>query len=365
MTLSFYIARRFLTSFFGVFAVFLGILMMIDMVEQIRRFSDASVSLSQIAGLAALNVPGSLYRILPLIMILATIAMFLAMARSSELVVIRASGRSALRLLLTPLTVALLIGAVAVAVLNPLVAATSKYYDTLSSRYARGDESILSISREGLWLRQGGPEGQTVIRAARASLDGTQLFNVTFLTFGPDGTPRSRIEAAEAVLTPGAWALSGGAKSWALDAANPEKDAQTSDRMSIQTDLTQNQIRDGFGSPSSIPIWGLPQFIESLERAGFSARQHRVWFQMELALPLLLASMVLVGAGFTMRHARFGKTGTLVLLAVLSGFALFFLRNFAQILGENGQIPVLMAAWSPPVAAVLMSLGLLLHLEDG
>ena len=55
----------------------------------------------------------------------------------------------------------------------------------------------------------------------------------------------------------------------------------------------------------------------------------------------------------------------IVLLAILGGFALFFLRNFAQVLGDNGQIPVAMAAWTPPLAAVLLAMGLLLHLEDG
>jgi lipopolysaccharide export system permease protein len=54
-----------------------------------------------------------------------------------------------------------------------------------------------------------------------------------------------------------------------------------------------------------------------------------------------------------------------VLFALSGGFAIFFLRNFAQVLGENGQIPVYLAAWTPPVAAILMALGLLLHLEDG
>ena len=86
---------------------------------------------------------------------------------------------------------------------------------------------------------------------------------------------------------------------------------------------------------------------------------------MELALPTLMAAMVLVGAGFTMRHARFGRTGSMVLMAILLGFAIFFIRNFAQILGENGQIPVLLAAWSVPLAAVFLSLGILLNLEDG
>jgi lipopolysaccharide export system permease protein len=75
--------------------------------------------------------------------------------------------------------------------------------------------------------------------------------------------------------------------------------------------------------------------------------------------------MVMIGAGFTMRHVRFGRTGVMVLMALMMGFAVFFIRNFAQVLGDRGQIPVALAAWSPPVAAILMSLGLLLHLEDG
>jgi lipopolysaccharide export system permease protein len=66
-----------------------------------------------------------------------------------------------------------------------------------------------------------------------------------------------------------------------------------------------------------------------------------------------------------MRHQRGGKTGVMVLAAILICFARFFLRNFAQMLGENGQIPAVLAAWAPPIAAIAASLGFLLHLEDG
>ena len=365
MTLSFYFARKFLMTFLAVFGVFLAIMMLLDMVEQIRKFAGSDVSFRQAAALAALNVPSTLYRILPLVTILATLALFLNLARTSELVVTRAVGRSALRSLMAPVLMALMIGIFAVAVLNPLVATTSKQYEAASHSYLRSDTSVLSISREGLWLRQGGSTGQTVIRAARANLDGTKLYEVTFITFAKDGGPISRIEASEAALTPGAWVLLN-TKSWAfISGINAERNAVSREKLVVSTDLTREQIRDSFGTPSAIPIWELPAFIDRLTKAGFSARQHKVWFQMELALPLLLAAMVLVGAGFTMRHTRFGKTGMMVLLALLSGFAIFFLRNFAQVLGENGQIPVILAAWSPPVAAVLLSLGLLLHLEDG
>lgn len=364
MTLSLYIARRFLSMLGRVFLVFVGIMMLIETLDQLRRFSDQGISLGQAAQLAALNVPESLYRILPLIMILAAIALFLGLARSSELVVVRAAGQSGLRFLLTPVLVALALGVLAVAVLNPFVAATIKRYDALWSTYAHGVESVLSVNEDGLWLRQGGADGQTVIHAARASADGTVLYGATFLSFGGDGQPLTRIEADHAQLAPGAWALTT-AKRWALDAANPEAGAVDETTTMLASDLTPDAIRDSFGKPAAIAIWSLPAYIAGLERAGFSARNHRVWLQTQMALPLLLAAMVLVAAGFTMRHARAGKTGTLVLFALFGGFGIFFLRNFAQVLGENGQIPILLAAWSPPVAATLLALGVLLHLEDG
>ena len=365
MTLHLYFARRFFRSFVSVLLIFFGILVLIDLIEQIRRFGSSEAGFGAIFTLALLNVPESLYRILPLITILATLALFLGLARSSELVVTRASGRSAMKSLVAPVLVSILIGILAVAAFNPIVAATQKQFETLAARYS-GEAAVLSVSDEGLWLRQGSRVGQTVIRAEGANLDGTVLFDVTFLGYSQEGVPTYRIEAEKAELQTGAWVIAN-AKEWRFDADEtiPEVASFESERLSLASNLTRNQILDSFGKPSAIPIWELPGFISRLEAAGFSARIHRTFLHMELALPILMAAMVLVGAGFTMRHTRFGRTGMMVLLALGMGFALYFIRNFAAILGENGQIPVILAAWGPPLASVFLPLGLLLHLEDG
>ena len=365
MTLNLYIARRFLGSVGKVFLAFLAILLLIDMIEELRRFSDAGIGLAGAAHMALLSVPETMYRILPLIIVMGAIANFLGLARSSELVVVRAAGRSGLRFLVTPLLVSVALGLLAVALLNPLVAATSKAYDDMRSTLTQGGRSVLSVADTGLWLRQGSGEGQTVIQAARSNLDGTELFGVTFLGFDQEGQPTRRIEAGAAKLVEGAWQLTG-TKTWDLTAANPEQTAVKAEGpVVLASDLTPERIRDSFGTPSAIGFWDLPGYIADLERAGFSAQAYKLWYQMELALPMLMAAMVLVAAGFTMRHVRFGGTGKMVLYALLAGFGFFFLRNFAQALGDSGQIPVLLAAWSPPLAAVMLSLGLLLHLEDG
>lgn len=365
MTLSFYLARRFALALALMLVIFAAVVFLIDLIEQLRRLSSQpDGSLGDAMVLAALNLPKVMYQILPLVVMLASISYFVALSRSSELVAIRASGRSLLRALMAPVAVAVVVGALAVAVVNPFVSMTTRSFQAMQSQVENGSTSQVSITAEGLWLRQGSDLGQTVIRANRSNPNGTQLFGASFLTFMPDGPPLQRIEAVRAELTPGAWVLRD-AKIWRFDTENPEASAETLAQMALPTDLTPDKIRDSFGSPEAISIWDMRAFIDGLERAGFASTLHRVWLQKEIATPALLAAIVLLAAGFTMRHARFGKTGVMVLAAILAGFAVFFIRNFAQVLGENGQLPILLSAWAPPVAAALAALGLLLHMEDG
>jgi lipopolysaccharide export system permease protein len=367
MILDRYFARRFVQAFALIGGVFLTLIMLIDLIEQLRRFGGVDVRFGQLVRLTLLNAPAAINEILPLLMILSTIILFVGLARSSELVVTRATGRSGIRALAGPIAVAVVIGALAVSTLNPIVAATSNRFQELSDTYRTGGPSVLSLSGEGLWLRQGGARGQSVIHATGYGGDGeaTVLYGVTILTYAPDGGPVRRITAESASLETNSWVLSN-AKVWTLAAGlNPERAAAHHDTLRIPTTLTDERIRDSLGRSTGISIYNLPATIRDLKQAGFSTKRHEVWLQVELARPLFLIAMVLVGAAFTMRHTRFGGTGLSVLTAVLLGFALYFIRNFAQILGENGQIPVLMAAWAPPVASILLTLGLLLHAEDG
>ncbi|MBB95549.1 MAG: LPS export ABC transporter permease LptG [Rhodobacteraceae bacterium] len=365
MILDRYFGRRFLIQLGLITGVFLTLMFLIELIEQVRRFSETNVKLTQILYLVSLNIPAAMSTILPLMTILATVSLFLGLARSSELVVTRAAGRSGIRALLAPTLLSFVIGILAVVILNPLVASTMNHYQRVAEIYRSGEASAASLSGEGLWLRQGGDDGQSVIHATGYVPEDARIFGVTVLSYTRGGGPERRIEAGSATLTDSGWLLED-VKIWPLTIeGNPEAAAQTLDRFELASSLTPERIRETIGGQMNISVWDLPGTIRQLDEAGFSTLRHRVWYQSELSRPLFLVAMVLIGAAFTMRHVRFGGTGIAVLTAVLLGFGLYFIRNFAQILGENGQIPVPMAAWAAPVASVLLALGLLLHAEDG
>lgn len=364
MILHRYVSWRFLRIIGAVAGVFATIVVLIDLIEQIGRFGGSGTSLRSLLHLAALRAPQAIYSIVPLIVLLAGLALFAGLARSSEMAVIRAAGRSASRTLVGPGIVLLALGALIVTAGNPIVAATSVRAGAFASNLSNDGASGAATARGTLWLREGSAAGQTVFHAQSASPDGTRLHDVTVLGYDEAGRLTQRYQARMAELRPGQWVLHA-AKQWQLRDPAPEASAVEHSRLTLPSTLTKDRIRESFGAPSAIAIWDLPEFIRTMESAGFSAKRHRVWFQAELSSPLFLLAMLVLAAGFTLGHPRGGGAGIRILGAVISGFALYFLRNFAMVLGENGQIAPWLAAWAPPVAALMLASGLLLTREDG
>ncbi len=363
MTLPRYLLVCFLKALVAVQAVIALIVCLATLVENLRRFSDGSAT--QALGLSLLQAPEVLYQAFPLVLMLASLVTFLRLARTSELVVMRAAGVSALRLIAVPGVAALGLALLMIALVNPLVATSIRRGSAMEDALRGRETSLLSFSNDGLWLRQadaGG--GQTVIQAARANPDGTRLTEVRLHRFDRDGRLYARIDADIARLVAGAWLLDG-ATAWRRLADGSYERSQMVSSIRLPTDLTREQILDSFSPPETLSFWQLGRFIDQMEEAGFSGRRHRLFLQSEFAKPALFVAMVLIGAAFALRPARFGQVGVMMLFAVLAGFSLYFLKDFAESLGASGAIPLMVAAWTPPVAAILLALGLLLHLEDG
>ena len=364
MLLHIYFSLKFLKSFVITLSIFIIFMLLIDLIEQLRKFA-VSIDFIEVFFLALLNLPSSVYQVLPLIMIISSAWVFLSLARNSELIVFRAAGKSSVTMLITPAILAFLIGVLSIGVFNPIVASTSKQYADLKAKLVDGQETTISIGNEGLWLRQADQTGHTVIRAKRANSDATELYDVTLIKLSDEKLPTQRIETAMITLRDSKW-IAKFSIIWPIKyGKNSQSYAKEYDLIELPTSLKKEQITDRFGDPSTIGIWSLPEFIGQLERAGFSAKRYSVWLQSELAKPVFLLAMMIISAAFCMRQTRVKGTSLNVLIAVLVGFLLFYLKNFVLILGINGQLPVLVAAWGPPFASIFISLGLFLNREEG
>ena len=361
-TLSFYIGRHFLMSFAILFALFLMLIVVFDAVELLRRAAARpEVSFSDIMEMAFLKLPHMGQEAFPFAVLFGGMAAFWRLTRTNELVITRAAGVSAWQFLFPVIAIAFSLGVFQVTVLNPLASTTLSRFERLEAQHLKGNKSFLALSQSGLWLRQANSKGQSVIHSESVLQSGNEveLNNVVIFIYEGSDSFRSRIDADQARLEDGFWHMK---NAWVH---NPETHPQFEKDYWLATDLTLSKIQDSFATPETMSFWDLPGFIETLDKAGFSAVRHRLYWHSLLAAPILMCAMVLIAATFTLRHSRRGGTTFVITGGVLTGFILYFFSDIVFALGLSDSIPVTLAAWTPSGVAILLGVAMLLHMEDG
>jgi lipopolysaccharide export system permease protein len=360
-TLSGYLARQVLTWCGAVFAIMLTITFLLDYLELIRRGAQRpEATMGLLLEMAALKLPYMAQEVLPFGILFGTMLAFWRLTRSNELVVARAAGVSVWQFLLPAELFALSVGVFAVTIFNPVASVTQTTFENLETRYLRGSDDQLSLSRSGLWLRETDDQGnQRLIHAQRSAPGDVALQEVTILFFHGVDQFTQRIDAKSAKLIDGSWLIDNGTRWFGNGETEPFQ------RIELPTSLTPRKIQESFAAPETMSFWDLPSFIRLLEVSGFPTQRHRLYFNALLARPFLLCAMVLIAATFSLRMQRRGGATLMIVGGVATAFSLFFLSDIVFALGLSATIPVPLAAWTPAGVSILMGVALLLHLEDG
>ena len=360
LTLSVYIARHALTGIMIALLALGVIAVVVDLIELLRRASSRpDATFGVVFAMAWLHLPLFLQQLLPFSVLFGVMFSFQRLTRSHELVVARAIGVSIWQFLTPALAVVLALGVLTVTVFNPVGAVLVSRYETMERIYFSYRASMVAVSQGGLWLRQPHEGGELLLHARQMKRSPPALSEVTVFFYDDKRHFAGRADAASARLEPGRWVMIQPLRS------DPEGGSETLASLDIPTDLTPDGIQDSFEAPETTSFWDLPGFIERLEAVGFSATEHRLYWHRLLALPMLLAAMLLIGVAFSLRLVRRGGTGVLVAGGLITGFAFYILSDVIFALGLSGRLPPWMAAWTPAGIAVLLGVTTLLHLEDG
>jgi len=358
-TLYRYLAVQFLIGFATVYAIFLVLALSIDIVDLLNRTAGHNVSTSVAIGMAFLQLPNLGQKMLPFAILLGGVFTFVRLARSRELVATRAAGVSAWDFLMPPLTVAVLIGVFVVTLFTPISARMFSEFAGLEARYVKGLESQLSVSINGLWLRQGDETQQSVIHALRVARQGEHLQDVVVFLYGANDRFTGRIDAKSAQLHSGYWMMN---DAWV---SGPQGSPQHHASYRLDTTLTPEQIVESSASPDTLSFWDLPGYIRAAQAAGFSATRYQLYLYSLYALPALFAAMVFMAASFSLRFGRDIGLTKVILMSAAAGFAVFFFQDLTTVLGRSGAVPILLAATAPALASILIGMTLVFSQEDG
>lgn len=359
-TLGFYLMRKYILNFLLLLFGLLGIVYLFDVVELLRRAGKLDVPAILVLQMGLLKLPEVGQQIFPFVILFSAMFTFWQLSKRHELVVMRSAGLSVWQFMMPIAFVAIVIGFLHMSAINPFGSLLMKKFEGMEAQYLKKQSSVISLSNQGLWLRQENEDGSmAVLHAGNIQMPEWALKNVIVFFFDNKFGFERRIDAPTALLNAGEWRFN--------DAVinKPQSIPEKSDFILMATDLTIDEIEESFSDPQTISFWELPGFIRVMQQTGFDARPLQVHFQKLLSMPLLFLAMVFLAGAVSLRPPRKSGTLLLILIGISLGFVVFFMSNFLQALGASSQIPIFVAAWFPSIITFLLGIGAIMTLEDG
>ncbi len=340
-----------------------ALVVLVDYVELSRRMdAEPNVTALQVLRLTLLKMPTMLEQTLPFMVLFGVMWVMFRLNRRSELVAMRVASMSAWQFAAPALLIAFSLGIIGTAALNPLATAMKTQFETERMALLEGESTALG-GGQAKWFREAVDDGWVVIRAQSAIAQSATLYDVTFHYYNhtESGAPviTHRIDAKSAQLQTGSWQLDS-----ARDIAFEGK-ITLYENLTIPTKIAPAALVENAGNATSLSVYALPGFIQQSREAGVAPERFLLQLYLLLCLPLILATMALIGAAFSFKLVRLGGTLRLVLLTGAAGFAFYFAIDFMQTLGTTKVLPPLVATLSIPVIVFLAGIARITILEDG
>ena len=355
-TVSFYMARLFLSRTFAVLFALVLILQALDLLSASGRIlAHPGNGEAEVWRYVSLRVPQIVAQFLPFSVLLGTIITASTLNQNSEVIAMKASGLSAHQIL-APLIVASVGVALVTFAFNERVVARAT---ATLNQWDKVDFGALPIDRgdrANVWVRSDDDlieVDQIKGRGGSALLAGITVYQ------RDGGALRSILTADRGIHAGNAWKVT---NARLFDVA---KGTLTP----VGTTLIAQGVRpDQFTlasvDPDGLSFTELSAAISDLQDAGrpTKALEGALWHK--LSSPLSAVLMPLLGAVAAFGIARSGKLFIRAVIGMALGFAYFVADNFALAMGNLGAYPPFLAAWAPFLLFLLVGEAVLIRTEE-
>lgn len=360
-----YLSKQIVVTFLLVLTTIMGIIMMFDAVEALRRISGREdVGMGYVVEYVITRLPQTVDRVLPFIMMVAAMICFWKVSKSNEYVIIRSSGVSVWGFLTPVLAAVFAVGVINVALVNPISSKMYEMHETIKYRFVTRNPNAMLFSSKGLWIREAISEDKILVLKAKSlrqeENEVLSMQDVSILEMDRNTQILRRVEALLGELKDNKLNLRG------VKVFESLKETKNISEIEYDTQINIQRIKENFIDPDAISVWELPDTIKFYESSGFSAGRHKMRYLSLLVSPFLLVAMVLVAALFALKpNMRQGGVMFMIVAGITSGFIIYFSSQLVYAFGINGYIPIWFAVWSPTLVVALLGITAMLQKEEG
>lgn len=354
--------RDIVASVVFVALAFLSLFFFIDLVEKMDGVGRAGRTTSIAVISALLELPGHFYELMPIAVLIGTIYSLARLAQSSEFTILRTGGLGPGRALSLLAVLGVIFAAITFVVGDYVVPIAERKAVAIKTAAAGG---LRVGGRTGAWLKEKRmtPEGE---HSFSVNLAGTtrngHLRGIRIFEFDSDGRLTVRISAATGtVATDGTWTLVDAEVVRWPDAAKHLPDARIDEQHVPQllwtSTLTPDVVAAAVLPQDSMTTAELWRYSAHLSDQAQATQSYEILFWKKALYPLACLVMMALALPFAYLHARAGSVSLKVFGGIMLGISFVLLNNLAGHVGLLRNWTPWIAAATPSLLFLLMSLG--------
>ncbi len=312
-------------------------------ISDIGETGKGQYGVLQVLEYSLLMVPSSLYILMPIVALLGALLGIGALARSSELTAMRASGVSMLRIGGATLVAGALLGGFGYILGDWLGPSGERLANALRDD-ARGVRNALDRS---LWLR----DADNVLRI-RQLLAEDHAKDVTVFRTGPDGRLVQVSTVEDARYVGDHWLMTGIKRTEFHDEGTK---VVALDQIEITGSITPNVLKLFILEGDVLSVRGLYNLVRYLDDNKLDATKYRIWLWRKLVEPLTIMVMMLFAVPFVIGTMRDAGAGQRLLAGVMVGIVFYVLNKVSVSVGDLYQWPAPVAAGLPTATLAIIA----------
>jgi lipopolysaccharide export system permease protein len=344
MILSRYLMRSYVLRFIALLLGLVFFLQTLDLLGQATEvLKGGGPPMMSLLRYVLLRAPSLVETVAPLAGLLGALTALVTMARNSEILAMRAAGRSVFSLIGGLVLVGCVLAILLFLFSNFVVTRTSTILGEWKAADYHPDGEV--IDEAPSWLM----EGNTVIRVGHVMRDGTVLNDVRLYHQTSREDIAELVSMRLAIWEDQHWSTFE-VQQVAGDGADPA--AAPPSPLSTFTPVWHTDLRpENFELNASHPAdLSLKQLRAYSSPRAVGTRPHyfyATWLQQKFAGPIMLAIMPLLGAIAAFSHHRQGAAVLTIIWGVTLGFLFVVVDNVLLAMGQFGSLPPSLAAWLP------------------
>jgi lipopolysaccharide export system permease protein len=353
--LSRYLAREIHLSVALVFTALLMLFALLDLINQLNEMGRGDYRLGYMLLYVALIIPGHVYELFPVAVLIGTIVALVQLAANSELTVYRASGVSLKQMIAALMRIGMPL-LILCFLVGEFVAPHSEKLAQQIKLKAQNAHVNVKEFRSGVWVKD---EGSFV--NVRTVLPDTSLLNVSIYQFDADYQLVSVTAARRATFVRD--------RQWKLEDVQRTRFigegalAESLSEMEWHTALNPSLLNVLMVQPEQMSAVDLYQYTRHLSDNRQSTVRYDIALWNKLVYPFAVLVMMLLALPFASYQRREGGIGGKIFVGVVLGLSFHFTGRLFANLGALNEWPAVLSATAMSWVFLALALTLLWRAE--